>query len=735
MIQIGVGAGAAARATYALADFADVDASPVRCLDADATKAMVEEINVLRKRNESIGGIFELRAYGLVPGLGSHVSWEQRLDGRIARRAALSIQAAKGVGLGDGFDLAGRPGSEAHDEIFYSEERGYYRETNRSGGLEGGMTTGEPLVARVAMKPIPTLTKPLRSVDIATREPAQALRERTDSCVVPAAGVVGEAMLAIVLAGAYRDKFGGDHIDDVRRRACRLLRAHRMETPVLVFIGFMGAGKTTGARAAAAALGVRAIDTDRELEQRLGTSIEDYFASHGERAFREVEEDVVAEVLETPPAPVISLGGGAINSARVRELLARHTVVMLDVDEPTAWRRAGGKRRPLARDRERFAALHAERAPLYESLADAVLFDGGAETVRRAARRAAPDPARREGCCGRSRGDAQLPGLRRRRAGRRGSGRVRGRAVPAQRRRRSAPLYGDRIPDAAARSTMPPGEEAKTLATPRALLRGLAGAGMDHDDHVAALGGGVVGDVAGFCAAVYQRGVGVVQVPTTLVAQVDSAYGGKTGVDLPEGKNYVGAYHQPRAVLADPADAGDAAARRSSPPGWAEVIKTALIAGGPLWARVRRGDGVVDRDLVLACARTKLAVVARDERDAGRRQVLNLGHTVGHAIETATGYARYRHGEAVGLGLLAALTLSGQPDLRGEVAELLAARGLPDDARPRRRPRGRAGRRAARQEAPRRAASGFVLVEAPGDVRTGVPVAESDVRAALGGLR
>ena len=199
----------------ALADFDAVDESPVRCLDAEATKAMVNEINVLRKKNESIGGIFELRAYGLVPGLGSHVSWTQRMDGLIAG-ALLSIQAAKGVGLGDGFDLAGRPGSEAHDEIFYSEERGYYRETNRSGGIEGGMTTGEPLVARVAMKPIPTLTKPLRSVNIATKEPAQALRERTDSCVVPAAGVVGEAMLAIVLAGAYRDKFGGDHIDDVK---------------------------------------------------------------------------------------------------------------------------------------------------------------------------------------------------------------------------------------------------------------------------------------------------------------------------------------------------------------------------------------------------------------------------------------------------------------------------------------------------------------------------------------
>ena len=198
-----------------LEDFADVDASPVRCLDADATRAMVEEINVLRKRNESLGGVFEVRAFGVVPGLGSHVSWEERMDGRIGL-AMLSIQAIKGCGIGDGFDLAGRPGSEAHDEIFYSDERGYYRETNRSGGIEGGMTTGEPVVVRCGMKPLPTLTKPLRSVDISTHEPAGALRERTDSCTVPAAGVVGEAMLAIVLASAFREKFGGDHIDDAK---------------------------------------------------------------------------------------------------------------------------------------------------------------------------------------------------------------------------------------------------------------------------------------------------------------------------------------------------------------------------------------------------------------------------------------------------------------------------------------------------------------------------------------
>jgi chorismate synthase len=196
-------------------DFAGVDESPVRCLDPAASEAMVAEIDAARKANESLGGVFEVRAFGLVPGIGSHISWEERLDARLAG-AIMSIQAMKGVGIGDGFELAGRVGSEAHDEIFWSEERGFFRETNRAGGLEGGMTTGDPLVLRAAMKPLPTLTKPLRSVDLATKEPAQALRERTDSCTVPAAGVVGEAMVALVLAAAYREKLGGDHIDDAR---------------------------------------------------------------------------------------------------------------------------------------------------------------------------------------------------------------------------------------------------------------------------------------------------------------------------------------------------------------------------------------------------------------------------------------------------------------------------------------------------------------------------------------
>ncbi len=195
-------------------DFGDVDDDPVRCLDPEASRAMVEEINRLRKANESLGGSFEVLAFGLVPGIGSHISWEDRLDGRLAGAVA-SIQSIKGVAIGEAWDVAGRPGSEAHDEILWSEARGYYRETNHAGGLEGGMTNGLPLSVRAAIKPISTLTKPLRSVDTETKQPAQALRERTDSTVVPAAAVVAEAMVALTLARAYREKLGGDHIDDV----------------------------------------------------------------------------------------------------------------------------------------------------------------------------------------------------------------------------------------------------------------------------------------------------------------------------------------------------------------------------------------------------------------------------------------------------------------------------------------------------------------------------------------
>jgi shikimate kinase/3-dehydroquinate synthase len=509
--------------------------------------------------------------------------------------------------------------------------------------------------------------------------------------------------------------------------------APALDTRALVFIGFMGAGKTSAARAAAAALGTRAVDADHEIEARLGMPIEQYFDRHGERAFREEEERLVSELLERPPAPVLSLGGGAITSARVRELLRSHTAVLCDVDAETAWRRCGGAKRPLARDRERFTALHAERAPLYEASADAVLLDTGRESVRRAAAAlrdlAGAPPGTRLLWATAASGDYPVHV---------GEGLLAAGFWPLEGRRflvtdeRVGALYADAVAPVAAAVRIAPGEAAKTWATAERVLRALAGAGMDRDDHVAALGGGVVGDLAGFCAAVYQRGVRVVQAPTTLVAQVDSAYGGKTGVDLPEGKNYAGAYHQPSAVLADVA-ALATLPREEVAAGWAEVVKTALIAGGPLWARVRSGRAGADRDTVLACARTKLGVVARDERDGGARQALNLGHTVGHAIETATAYARYRHGEAVALGLLAALRLSEQDELRAEVAELLAAHGLPTTLDP-------AVHRDAvlaateRDKKRRGGRVGFVLVDAPGAVRVGQAVPERELRAAVAEL-
>jgi shikimate kinase/3-dehydroquinate synthase len=289
-------------------------------------------------------------------------------------------------------------------------------------------------------------------------------------------------------------------------------------------------------------------------------------------------------------------------------------------------------------------------------------------------------------------------------------------------------LHGARVPAVAGEIAIAPGEEHKTLQTVERVQRALVAAGAARDDHVVALGGGGVGDVAGFCAAVYQRGIDVVQVPTTVVAQVDSAYGGKTGVDLPEAKNYVGAYHQPAAVLVDVSllDTLPAAERAA---GAAEVVKTALIAGGRLWERVRAGH-VDDEDVVLDCARTKLAVVAADERDAGRRQVLNLGHTVGHALETVTGYGTLRHGEAVGLGLLAALRLSGRDALRDEVAALLGALRLPTRLD---RPVDLDAVLAAVARDKKRAGGAvpFVLVRAPGDVREGQKVEEAAVRAAV----
>ena len=484
--------------------------------------------------------------------------------------------------------------------------------------------------------------------------------------------------------------------------------------------------------------------------RELGAPIPEIFEREGEARFREVEERLTLEALER--GGLVSLGGGAVESARVREALGKAFTVWCRITEDAAWERASRGDRPLATDRDEFARRYKARQPLYASVARGFMNDGG----ERVARLAAPW----------LRGAAELEGARLAWAsspsgeypaivadgalgllndGERpthptGGGNA-GRLTPGRRWF----CVGDPGALEHQRGRLPAvetvieagGDEAlKTMTEAERVLRELAQAGARRDDGVLAFGGGVVGDLAGFVAATYQRGVPVVQAPTTLVAQVDSAYGGKTGVDLPEAKNYAGAYHMPHAVLTEPG------ALTTLPPeelsaGFAEVVKTALIAGGSLWERVRKleaADAETLGALVFDCALTKIDVVAQDERDAGSRQVLNLGHSVGHAIEAASSYARYRHGEAVALGLVAALRISGADALREEVAALLARAGLPDrldssidtDA---------VMEALARDKKADSDGVPFVLVDRPGEPRVGERVDGDIVRQAVEALR
>lgn len=187
--------------------------SRVMCPDAVASLRMMEQIDRIRDEGDSLGGVFEIRAYGVPPGLGSYSQWDRRLDGHLAG-ALMSIQAIKGVEVGLGFAGAALPGSEVQDEIYHADKRGFYRLTNRAGGIEGGVTNGETIVVRAAMKPIPTLRRPLKSVDLLTRLPAEAAFERSDICAVPAAAVIGEAVVAFELARACLEKFGGDSLEE-----------------------------------------------------------------------------------------------------------------------------------------------------------------------------------------------------------------------------------------------------------------------------------------------------------------------------------------------------------------------------------------------------------------------------------------------------------------------------------------------------------------------------------------
>ncbi len=508
-----------------------------------------------------------------------------------------------------------------------------------------------------------------------------------------------------------------------------------MSRPAIVFIGFMGAGKST-ALAAAREAGLETIEIDELMERELGMPITEAFERLGEEGFRAREAEVVGKLLEDTDGGAIALGGGSILSERVRDALGRHIVAWLQIDAEEAWRRIEGSDRPLARSAADVAELLEVRLPLYEQLADAVLPAGDPGQTARAlpsiqALANLPTGTKLLWAASRSGeypvfvgpdllGSNWWPMQGRRYC-------VTHTAVPGE--------YADHIEPLGVRIEVEPGEKEKSWAEAERVLHELAGAGMTREDHVVAVGGGVVGDLAGFCAHIYQRGVPVIHVPTTVVAQADSAYGGKTGVDLPEGKNYAGAYHLPAAVITDTSTLATLPPEELAA-GFVEVLKTGLLAGGALWERVR-GIESLDAsglgDVVFACARHKCEVVAADERDAGVRHTLNLGHTVGHAIEAASGYARYRHGEAVGLGLLAALRLSDAPELRTEVEGLLDRHGLPVvldgsidagailDALQRDKKRTAAG-------------VGFVLLSEPGDPRTGELVDPAKVEVAVGEL-
>jgi len=436
----------------------------------------------------------------------------------------------------------------------------------------------------------------------------------------------------------------------------------------LALIGFMGSGKTTAAAALAERLGWRAVDADTEIERDAGKPIKAIFADDGEAEFRALEERVVMRLLHETGV-VVALGGGAVTSPLIRERLRDGSfTVLLDVSPQTAWRRieetAGD--RPLAAEARGFGELYEARRAVYHATADAFV---DAEELHGEEPLLAP--------LARPSALAELGRL----IGARRAALVADRSVLRLVGAPCEPLVTVRLPV---------GEAAKTVAVARQAWTRLSEFGVERGDVVVGLGGGAATDVAGFIAATYLRGIPWIAVPTSLVGMVDAGIGGKTGIDLASGKNAVGAFHQPEWVVSDPSVLETLPVREWSC-GFAEVIKTALLAGGRLWEMVRvwqpgRGTPEERLELIRRCAAYKVRVVAADPTEQGRRAVLNLGHSIGHAIEVATGYKAFAHGEAVGIGLLSALWLSSQtqgldPAVEEEVRDLLRLHGLPVAAR------------------------------------------------------
>ncbi len=457
----------------------------------------------------------------------------------------------------------------------------------------------------------------------------------------------------------------------------------------------MGAGKSRLGAELAQRLGRPFVDLDREIENASGQTIPDLFAAGGEPAFRGIEAEAARRELRRTEPAVIALGGGAVETdAIVSDLRARAITVLLEIDADEAWRRVGGRGRPLAADEGSFRALHERRAPVYREVADAVAGDADDAVL------AAGGVA------------VELGGIERLAAG------LSEGPVALVTDAHVAGIHGPVAqlalgPGLSETHELPAGEEAKTLEAVERLWRALR---LPRGGTLVALGGGSVTDAAGFAAATYLRGIPWVSVPTTLVGQVDAGIGGKTAIDLPEGKNLVGAFHWPARTLIDPGLLATLPPDERSE-GSAEVVKTGLLAGESLWE-------LPEHELVRRSAAYKTAICIRDPHEHGERKALNLGHTFAHALEAASDY-RLRHGEAVALGLLAALRLSGLPT--DVVEDVLSPKPVRVDPE-------RAWEALGRDKKAANGRPQLVLLERPGVPRTDVELPEAEIRAALDSL-
>jgi 3-dehydroquinate synthase len=543
---------------------------------------------------------------------------------------------------------------------------------------------------------------------------------------------------------------------------------------VIVLCGFMGTGKTATGAALASLLGVPFVDTDRLIEDAQGRSVAEIFTSDGEPRFRALEAEAVRRIVSDArlrAGAVVATGGGTLLDEGVQRALASlGTLVALDASLESIAERAGTARdRPLLPctpagevDRDALRELFARRAALYDRIAWHVDTTGRtpvetafeiAETLEHRARFVhvrvdtrpllARTPRPGEARLSRvvvERGALASLGTWIRRAGIEGpvfvfaSRTVAGFHGVAARRALDAAGIRNRFIE------IDDGEDAKTLDQAERLLYELADAGATRDSAVVAFGGGVTGDLAGFVAATYMRGVAFVQAPTTLLAQVDASIGGKVGVNHPRIKNLIGTVHQPHLVVTDPDVLGTLRARDLAG-GMAEVVKTAVIGSPGMFERLRarstqgapQKDVELLSDCIRECVRVKARVVEADPFEQDRRRVLNLGHTLGHAIESAAGYGRVTHGEAVAIGLSAAVSLAvrrgvATTDFLDATRSILSACALPThppelDAEALRRAMGGDKKRRARGLT-------FVLPVAPGDVRIVDDVNENEIIAA-----